>query len=241
MNIEGPLIPGIFIERPNRFITKVLINGKIVKSHLPDPGRLKELLFEGARVLVRKAPKNSKRKTKYSTVMVNHKGQLVSLVSTLPNQFILESLINNSLPMFKNLELVKPEVVYGNHRFDFLLKDKDDKFFYLEVKSVTYVKNRIAKFPDAITERGTKHAKTLTKMTYDGYDTGILFVCQRPDADRFIPMWERDYKFGSALFDAKKAGVNIWCITTNLTEKEMTLNNIIPVDLSYPSQKKYII
>jgi len=237
MNIEGPLIPGVFIERPNRFITKVLINGKIVKSHLPDPGRLKELLFEGARVLVREAPKNSKRKTKYSTVMVNHKGQLVSLVSTLPNQFILESLINNSLPMFKNFELIKSEVVYGNHRFDFLLKDKDDKFFYLEIKSVTYVKNRIAKFPDAITERGTKHAKTLTKMTYDGYGTGILFVCQRPDADRFIPMWERDYKFGSALFDAKKAGVNIWCITTNLTEREMTLNNIIPVDLSYPSQK----
>ena len=237
MKIEGPLIPGVFIERPNRFITKVLINGKIVKSHLPDPGRLKELLFEGAKVLVREAPKNSKRKTKYSTVMVNHEGQLVSLVSTLPNQFILESLINNSLPMFKNFELIKPEVVYGKHRFDFLLKDKDDKFFYLEVKSVTYVKNRIAKFPDAITERGTKHAKTLTKMTYDGYDTGILFVCQRPDADRFIPMWERDYKFGSALFDAKKAGVNIWCITTNLTEREMTLNNIIPVDLSYPSQK----
>ena len=237
MNIEGPLIPGVFIERPNRFITKVLINGKIVKSHLPDPGRLKELLFEGARVLVREAPKNSKRKTKYSTVMVDHKGQLVSLVSTLPNQFILESLRNNSLPMFKNFELIKPEVVYGNHRFDFLLKNKDDKFFYLEIKSVTYVKNRIAKFPDAITERGTKHAKTLAKMTYDGYDTGILFVCQRPDADRFIPMWERDYKFGSALFDAKKAGVNIWCITTNLTEREMTLNNIIPVDLSYPSQK----
>ena len=50
-------------------------------------------------------------------------------------------------------------------------------------------------------------------------------------------MWERDYKFGSALFEAKKAGVKIWCITTNLTDREMTLNNFIPVDLSYPSQK----
>ena len=238
MKIEGPLIPGIFIERPNRFITKVSINGKIVKSHLPDPGRLKELLFKGAKVLLREAPKNSERKTKYSTVMVNHKGQLVSLVSTLPNQFVLESLKNNSLSMFKNFKLIKPEVVYGNHRFDFLLKDKDDKYFYLEVKSVTYVENRLAKFPDAITERGTKHAKTLTKLSYDGYGTGILFVCQRPDADRFIPMWERDHKFGSALLEANKAGVNVWCITTNLSQTEMKLNNVIPVDLSCPSLKK---
>ena len=104
MIIEGPLIPGVFIERPNRFITKILVNGKIVKSHLPDPGRLKELLFEGAKVLLRPAPKNSKRKTKYSTVMVNHKGQLISLVSALPNKFVLESLMNKTLPMFKNCQ-----------------------------------------------------------------------------------------------------------------------------------------
>ncbi len=241
MIIKGPLISGVFIERPNRFITNILVNGKIVKSHLPDPGRLKELLFKGAKVLLRSAPKGSKRKTKYSTVMVNHHGQLISLVSALPNQFVLESLKEKALPMFNNFKLIKPEVVYGNHRFDFLLKDKDDAYYYLEVKSVTFVKNRLAKFPDAVTERGTKHAKTLTELKRKGYGAGILFVCQRPDADRFMPMWERDYKFGNALLEANKAGVNIWCITANLSETEMTINNEIPVDLSSPSPKKNII
>ena len=51
MKIEGPLINAIFIERPNRFITIIEIGGKKHKSHLPDPGRLKELLIPGVYLL----------------------------------------------------------------------------------------------------------------------------------------------------------------------------------------------
>ena len=88
MIIEGPLINATFIERPNRFITIIEINGELHRSHLPDPGRLKELLTPNAKLLVRRAPEASYRKTSFSTVMVEHKGQLISLVSTLPNKFI---------------------------------------------------------------------------------------------------------------------------------------------------------
>ena len=235
MIIEGPLLSGVFIERPNRFITKVLLEGKIVRSHLPDPGRLKELLIKGAEVLLHPAPKDSNRKTQYSTVMINHKGQLISLVSTLPNRFVLESLEKNTLPMFKNYKLVRPEIVFGKHRFDFLLKNRKGKKFYLEVKSVTYVENRVAQFPDAVTERGTRHAKTLAKLVDKENEAGILFVCQRPDADRFRPMWKRDPKFSKALLLAKEAGVKVWCITTHISKTDMSFNKIIPVDLSFTS------
>ncbi len=139
MTINGPLISGTFIERPNRFITLVNINGKIVRSHLPDPGRLIELLIPGVEVLLRPASNLLKRKTKYSTVMVRFEGKLISLVSTLPNQFVMESITNNILPMFNNYKIIRPEIPYGNHRFDFLLNDYEDSTFYLEVKSVTYV------------------------------------------------------------------------------------------------------
>ena len=72
MKIEGPLIPAIFVERPNRFITMIKIDNEIHRSHLPDPGRLQELLFPGANLLARAAPKNSSRKTKYSTWLGNY-------------------------------------------------------------------------------------------------------------------------------------------------------------------------
>ena len=234
MKIEGPLILGKFIERPNRFITMVEVDGKVVRSHLPDPGRLKELLLPGAELLLRPAPDGSERKTKFSTVMVNHKGQLVSLVSALPNRFVKESLQQGDISIFKEFQYVRAEVPHGNHRFDFLLKDRNKKPFFLEVKSVTYVENHLAKFPDAVTERGARHAKALAKLVRNGNGAGILFVCQRPDASRFEPMWDRDPKFAKALLEAKETGVEVWCITTQLSETQMTFEKEIPVNLTHP-------
>jgi len=231
MKIEGPLIQGKFVNRPNRFIVMAEVDGKIVRTHLPDPGRLKELLRSGAELLLCPAPIGSERKTKYSTVMVRHEGTLISLVSALPNRFILEALQDNELPMLRNYELVRAEVAHGNHRFDFLLNDQNKKPFYLEVKSVTYVEKGLAKFPDAVTERGARHALALRDIVKSGEGAGILFVCQRPDADQFSPMWDRDPKFSKTLLEAKNAGVNVWCITTKVNETEMRFGKEIPVNL----------
>ena len=204
MNIEGPLVSGTFIERPNRFITLVKIDRKIVRSHLPDPGRLKELLIPGVEVLLMPASSLENRKTKFSTIMVRYKGQLISLVSALPNKFVKESLEKNILPMFNNYKLIRIEIPYGNHRFDFLLNDHEGFKFYLDVKSVTYVRNGIAQFPDAVTSRGTQHVVALTKLRQSGIKTGILFVCQRDDPISFAPMWDRDPTFSKALFKASE-------------------------------------
>ena len=207
MKIEGPLINAIFIERPNRFITIIEIGGKKHKSHLPDPGRLKELLIPGVYLLVRPAPENKKRSTAFTTIMVNLKGQWISLVSTLPNQFVKYSFLNKCIPIFQRYKLVKPETAIRNHRLDFLLSNKSGKNFFLEVKSVTFVEDGIAKFPDAVTTRGMNHAKILTDLVKEGEFAGILFVCQRPDATLFEPMWDRDPMFSNVLFNAYKMGV----------------------------------
>ena len=231
MVIEGPLIPAAFIERPNRFITIVEINGKLYRSHLPDPGRLKELLIPNAKLMVRPAPEDSDRKTSYSTVMVEHEGQLISLVSTLPNMFVHYALKKNEIPILRPFSLVRSEITVKNHRFDFLLNDGEGKKFYLEVKSVTFVENGVAKFPDAVTKRGMDHARALTDLVSRGYEAGILFVCQRPDASSFQPMWDRDPKFSNALYDAYRAGVKVWCITLNISKTEISFKHEIPVNL----------
>jgi sugar fermentation stimulation protein A len=92
---------------------------------------------------------------------------------------------------------------------------------YLEVKSVTLVEKEIAKFPDAITERGKRHVEHLGKIAEKGLRTMVLFVVQRHDAILFQPQWERDSKFGSALFEAWKKGLDVRVI-----HMKMTLNKI---------------
>ena len=231
MKIEGPLINAVFVERPNRFITIIEIGGEKYKSHLPDPGRLKELLIPGASLLVRPAPENKERSTPFTTIMVHLKGQWISLVSTLPNQFVKYSFQKNRIPIFQKYKLVRPEVTIRNHRFDFLLSNKSGKNFFLEVKSVTFVEDGIAKFPDAVTTRGMNHAKTLTDLVKEGEFAGILFVCQRPDATLFEPMWDRDPMFSNVLFNAYKMGVKVWCITLNVSQTEISFNKEIPVNL----------
>ena len=232
MKFKFSLIKAKFIERPNRFITIIEINGFQHKSHLADPGRLKELLIPGVDLLVRKFKKSKNRKTKFSTIMVNHNGQLISLVSTLPNNFVKRKLVRKKIPFLKNYKLVRPEIPLGKHRFDFLLKDEHGEDFILEVKSVTLVKNKIAMFPDAVTLRGKNHVKLLTQLVIENKKAGILFVCQRPDAISFQPMWNRDPKFCHALQNAYNLGVKIWCITLNITENEITYHNQIPTQLN---------
>jgi len=227
MKITGPLINGSFIERPNRFVTIVKVGNKSVKSHLPDPGRLREILTPGRELYLRKAIASEHRVTDYSTILAKYNGELVSLVSALPNQFVKECIDSRILSFLKDFVLVKPEVVHGNHRFDFLLKDKSGDPFYLEVKSVTYVENGIAEFPDAVTARGTKHLNELSNAKKKGYQSYILYLIQREDCDSFRIAKDIDEEYKIAFSKALKTGVKILCYDCKLNSEEIKLNKQI--------------
>ena len=54
---------GIFLDRPNRFIAHVDVNGTVETVHVKNTGRCKELLLPGAAVHL-EVSDNPKRKTK---------------------------------------------------------------------------------------------------------------------------------------------------------------------------------
>ncbi len=233
MKYSQPLIPATFVERPNRFLTRVEIEGKVVDSHLPDPGRLRELLTPGAELRVQPVPELSTRKTRFTTTLVRYKGVWVSVISIMANTLVKEWLQENRLSFFNPYTYDRAEVTVGKHRFDFRIM-KNDLPVYIEVKSVTYCEEGIAKFPDAVTERGARHVNALLDLHQQGIETHILFVCQRHDAEEFRPMWDRDPHFSRTLYSAFQRGLNIHCVSARVNEKGIQYHREIPLNLAPP-------
>ena len=183
MKIEGELIKGRFIRRLNRFEAVVEIEGVQELVHVPNTGRLKELLTEGAVVLVRKFD-NPNRKTKFGLLLVKKGEVWVSIDSAnLPNKIVHEALKNNTFEQFSAFNEIRREVTMLNSRFDFGLFG-DEQEYYIEVKGVTLVEDRQAFFPDAPTTRGTRHLEELTNIKLGGKGAGVIFVIQREDTGR---------------------------------------------------------
>ena len=122
--IKGQTVEGRFVKRVNRFIAQVEIEGNLEVCHVPNTGRMKELLVEGARVIVRRVFDDS-RKTKYDLLMAYFNEVLVAIDSRLPNHILFEAFRDKKIDCFGDYEDVKKEVTFGNSRFDIGLIGKN--------------------------------------------------------------------------------------------------------------------
>ncbi len=217
-----------FIERPNRFLVLCEdADGNEILAHLADSGRLQELLIPGTEIIIEKSD-NPNRKTKYTALMVRQNSIWVSINSSIPNKIVRHALAQRQLPGLYGWSMLKQEYSIGRERFDFLLEN-DEKRFILEVKGVSLVENDLALFPDAVTERGTRHVRHLTQMARQGKATGIYFVVQRDDAKAFAPNRERDPKFQEALAEAIESGVEVWAHSCQVRPGEIIWSKSLPV------------
>lgn len=232
MRIEGELVTGRFIKRLNRFEAVVEVEGVQELVHVPNTGRLKELLTEGAVVQLRKFD-NLHRKTKFGLLLVKKGEVWVSIDSAnLPNKIVYEALKNNTFEQFGAYSEIRREVTMLNSRFDFGLFG-DGCEYYIEVKGVTLVEDRQAFFPDAPTTRGTRHLEELVEIKLSGRGAGVIFIVQREDADVIKPNDRTDKAFGMALRNAKKAGVELFAYVCKIDVGQRQVNIIrsIPVVL----------
>lgn len=217
----------IFINRPNRFIAHVLVDGEEEIVHVKNTGRCREILKEGTKVILEEA-QNKERKTKYSLIAAYKGDELINIDSQVPNAVVYEGVLEDKIKEIAGVTNLRREVVYGNSRFD-LYFEKGDRKGFIEVKGVTLEAEGVAMFPDAPTERGCKHIYEMVKAVEEGYDGFIFFLIQMKGVNYLTPNELRDPKFAEALKLASTKGVRILAYDAVVHEDEIRIGNPVEV------------
>ena len=201
----------VFVSRPNRFTAIVDIYENKETVHVKNTGRCRELLRPGADVMLQQSD-NPGRKTRYDLISVR-KDNLgwVNIDSQATNKVMGEWLKT------QEFTLIRPEYTYGDSRIDFYMEKGKEKYL-MEVKGCTLEIDGIGYFPDAPTARGIKHLKELAKSVENGYHAILAFVIQMNGITEVQPNVVTHPEFGTALEEAKKAGVEVLFFPCLVTE-----------------------
>ncbi len=200
----------MFVLRRNRFLlTAELPGGTLTDVHVPDPGRLRELLYPGNRILILPAPAGTSRRTRWSLLGARDPTGWI-LVNTGFHRSISEELFTGPFSPFEKAETIRAEVVSpsGGSRFDFLLNGG----LWVEVKGCTLKRGKMAMFPDAPTTRGRKHVDELAEMARSGLRTAVVFLVFVRGVDYFTPNGDTDPGFARSMEKAAAAGVAVRCV-----------------------------
>lgn len=247
-----PLVEARFVRRLNRFAATVSLDGREVEVHVANSGRMRELLLPGAMCYLTSQP-GSHRKTAYDLTLVAidqvdaggvreapapygasagpiGDRALVSADTRQANVLVWEAWRDGRLPHFEGYDSARREVRYHDSRLDMALGSPQGQC-YIEVKSVTLVRDGVARFPDAPTDRGRKHVSTLVRAVEEGHRAAAVFVVLREDAVAVSPHDANDPEFGEALREAVAAGVEAYAFTCTVTRESISLAGEAPVVL----------
>lgn len=214
-------VHGIFVNRPNRFIAEVEIDGKVNRVHVKNTGRCKELLLPGADVVLCKGD-NPNRKTEYDLISVYKDGLgWVNIDSQVPNVVVKEWL-ESGHSVLHCPDLIRPEYTYGKSRVDFYAESEGRKCL-IEVKGATLEIDGKGYFPDAPTDRGRKHLMELAGAVREGYDCYIAFVIAMPKVKEIFPNEATDPVFARAFYQAVQEGVKVLFLRCLVSEDEIKI------------------
>lgn len=223
----GTVIPGRFVDRPNRFVAHVETAEGLQTVHVKNTGRCRELLLPGAAVYLERGTSPA-RKTAFDLIAVEKGERLINMDAQAPNKVFLEwAAVGNFLP---GLTAIRPEYVWEDSRFDFLLEDAQGKIF-VEVKGVTLEEDGEVRFPDAPTERGVKHLRGLRRAVEQGYRAAVFFVVQMKGVTRFRPNDKTHPAFGDALREAAGNGVGVYAYDCRVAPDSLELDAPVEVIL----------
>ncbi len=215
---------GRLIARRKRFITDVQVNGRQIEAYLANPGRMFNIMLPGARLVLKRADAPHRR-LKYDLVAVDMEDGVVVANSAMLNRVAAMAITAGLVPPLRGCRILRAEMPFKRHRFDFLLECGDGPRV-LEVKSSTQTVGRCSMFPDAPTIRGRSHLKALTDPDLPGKGA-VLFLLSGPRSDCFMPDYHTDPDFARTFMDVANQ-VDMMACRVDITP-DMFVRDIVQV------------
>ena len=230
MKFPQALIEGRLIRRYKRFLADVQLPGKVVTASCPNTGSMLGCAAAGSRVWL--SEHDNVRKYRHTWQIVEADDVMVGINTGLPNKLVEEAIAGGVIAELGGYSALRREVAYGEEgsRVDFVLEGGRRKACYVEVKNVTAaVKNRVALFPDCVSDRGARHLRELMRMKAAGLRPVQLYCVQRGDVDEVRPADAIDAEYGRTLREAIDAGVEVLAYRARVTPSEIRIETRIPV------------
>jgi sugar fermentation stimulation protein A len=231
IRFDAPLIQARFRRREKRFLAEVdLPDGSRTWVHVPNSGALTGCLTPGMEILLTDDARPN-RKTAYTWRFCRVDGGWISIDTLAPNRLIAAALTGSGLPGLLPPFQFRPEVTLPHGgRLDFAV-EKEGRLVFIEVKSVTWVEDGVALFPDGVTSRGRRHLQELAGLVRQGHEAWNVFVVQRQDARVMAPAAQIDPAYAEELARAATAGVKIVVLTSEIEPPRITLVGSLPIRL----------
>lgn len=231
MRFPDRLIRGTLIRRYKRFLADVrLPDGRIVTAHCTNTGSMLGCNLPGSTVYISSCARQG-RQLPFTWEMIKVGRTWVGINTLHPNRLVAESIDSGVIRELRGYHTIRREVLTARGcRLDLRLEGNDG-FCFVEVKNVTLAVAGAAAFPDAVSERGTKHLKELIRLRRKGHRAAVVFVIQRRDCRYFRPADEIDAEYGRWLRRAIRSGVEALPYTARVTAREVVLTERIETRL----------
>jgi sugar fermentation stimulation protein A len=235
MHFDPPLEPGRLLRRYKRFLADIeTSSGELLTIHCANTGSMLNCMSEGARIWFSRSSDPKRKLPGTWEIGETPHGRLACINTGRANGLVEEALRAGVIAELSGFSGLKREVPYGQERsrVDFRLEYPGGPAF-VEVKSVTlgFADSTVAAFPDARTERGSKHLRELAALAREGVRAVQLYCVNLSGIDAVRPAEEIDPAYAAALREAVKAGVEVLAYGADISPEGIRLARRLEVAL----------
>ena len=213
MQWQPALVEGRLIRRYKRFLADVRLgNGEVVTAHCPNTGAMTGCAPENARVWLSPST-DPRRKTPFTWEMVEaESGDLVCIHSARANALVDEALGTRGIAELGDYPQWRREYrLPSDSRVDFYFPEQSQlPECLMEVKAVTLHQGAgRGAFPDAVSQRGSKHLRELMAVKAQGHRAVLFFCVLHNGIKRVAVADDIDQTYADTLREAVAAGVEV--------------------------------